>query len=144
MVFLELEGEYRFPSETQQRDRTGQLLEIRGLWNVDLESGPQGIEPVFGSSAAGEGHRGSVAPPVRRQAPHLPNQPVAVFLGHGKAADQHIRSFSLDQAKGGDGGIDRGHAGAVLLESGRDDLAYVWDTIDYQHLHSSQAGSIGP
>jgi len=59
-------------------------------------------------------------------------------------ADEDIRPLSLDQAQGGDRGINRRHAGAVLLESRRDDLAYVGDTLDHQHLHSSQARSTGP
>lgn len=61
----ELEGEHCFPSETQQRDRSGQLLEICGLGNVGLESGPQGIEPVFGGRAARESYRRSVAATLR-------------------------------------------------------------------------------
>src|SRR4029453_4587145 len=81
----ELEGEHCFPLETQQPDRSGQLLEICGLGNVGLESGPQGIEPVFGGRAAREFYPRSVAATLRLEAPHLPDQPVAVFFWHGKA-----------------------------------------------------------
>ena len=109
-----------------------------------LETGAQGIEPVFTSGASGERRRRSVAAVQGWQAPNLADEPIAVAVRHGQAADEHVWPFALEHRQPLDRRLNGGHAGAALTQGLDNHFPYVRYVFDDQHANTLSQKSESP
>ena len=130
--------------ESQKRDDPGQAAQGHRLRDMILKARSQAGQPVFGRGEAGERRGGDVASLVRGQLSNFSNQPIAVAVGHGNAAQQSIWFFSFDAGQTRGGGVDARHMRAALLKGISDDVSDPRLRIDEEYPNANQTLSPGP
>jgi hypothetical protein len=130
--------------KSQKGDHPGQPAQSRRLRDVILKARSQAGQPVFGRCETSERRGGNIASLVMRQLPDFSNQPIAVPLGHGNAAQESIWVFSFKGGQARYCGVDARDVRAALPKGISDDVSDPGLGINEEHPNAIQTLRPGP
>jgi hypothetical protein len=99
--------------QSHKRDHPGQSAQRHRLRDVILKARSQAGQPVFGRAQTCERRGRDITSLGTRQLSNFSDQPIAVPVRHGNAAQESVRLFFFEAGQARYGGIDARHLRAA-------------------------------